>query len=62
MDVLPSQSEVFLLSVPERNLVPAGPAIIDAEGNRYDVPPKVVEALSCAYRRCGQRKSDQVSV
>ncbi|GAB3824382.1 hypothetical protein [Kribbella italica] len=45
MEVLPSQSEVFLLSAAERNLVPAGPAIIDAEGNRYDVPPKVIEAL-----------------
>ncbi len=45
MEVLPSQSEVFLLSAAERNLVPAGPAIIDADGNRYDVPPKVVEAL-----------------
>lgn len=45
MEVLPSQSEVFLLSAAERHLVPAGPAIIDAEGNRHDVPPKVVEAL-----------------
>ncbi|WP_432935664.1 hypothetical protein ACQPXM_21290 [Kribbella sp. CA-253562] len=45
MKVPPSQSEVFLLSEQERRLVPDGPAIIDAQGNRHEVPPKVVEAL-----------------
>jgi hypothetical protein len=45
MKVPPSQSEVFLLSEQQRRLVPDGPAIIDAQGNRHEVPPKVVEAL-----------------
>ncbi|ONI73623.1 hypothetical protein BWI15_09285 [Kribbella sp. ALI-6-A] len=45
MKVLPSQSEVFLLSEQDRRLVLDGPAIIDAQGNRHEVPPKVVEAL-----------------
>jgi hypothetical protein len=45
MDVLPSQSEVFLLSDADRRLVPGGPALAGPDGNRYEIPPKVFEAM-----------------
>ncbi|ADB32374.1 hypothetical protein Kfla_3313 [Kribbella flavida DSM 17836] len=45
MIVPPSQSEVFVLSADDRRLVVDGPAIVDADGNRHDVPPKVLDAL-----------------
>ncbi|MFG1812324.1 hypothetical protein ACGFIF_01045 [Kribbella sp. NPDC049174] len=45
MDVLPSQSEIFLLSGDDRRLAAGGPALVGADGARYEVPPKVFEAL-----------------
>lgn len=46
MEIRPGQSAVFVVADEEqRRLVYDGPAIIDAHGNRFDVPPKVLEAL-----------------
>jgi hypothetical protein len=45
MDVLPSQSEVFLLADVDRQLVPDGPALVGPDGDRHDIPPKVFEAM-----------------
>jgi hypothetical protein len=45
MDVLPSQSEVFLVDEHERTLVPDGPALVAPGGERRDIPPKVFEAM-----------------
>lgn len=45
MEVLPSQSEVFLLDDADRRLVPSGPALVGPEGTRHDIPPKVFEAM-----------------
>jgi hypothetical protein len=45
MDVLPSQSEIFLLSEEDRKLVPAGPALIGPDQIRHDFPSKTFEAM-----------------
>ena len=45
MDVLPSQSEVVLLSEDERKLVPSGPALVGLDGAKHDIPPKAFEAM-----------------
>jgi hypothetical protein len=45
MEVLPSQSEVFLLADADRRLVPEGPALVGPDGMRHDIPPKVFEAM-----------------
>ena len=45
MDVLPSQSEVFLLSEEDRKLVPGGPAVLGPDQTKRDIPPKVFEAM-----------------
>ncbi|MGC4941579.1 hypothetical protein [Kribbella sp. DT2] len=42
---VPSLSEIFMISGEERRLVPDGPAIVDTEGERHDVPPKALDAL-----------------
>jgi hypothetical protein len=45
MDVLPSQSEIFMLTDAERQITPSGPALIGPDGTRHDIPPKVFEAM-----------------
>jgi hypothetical protein len=45
MDVLPSQSEVFLLADQDRRITPSGPALVGPDGVRHDVPLKVYEAM-----------------
>src|SRR5215207_6737010 len=45
MDVLPSQSEVFLLADDERRLTSGGPALVGADGVRREIPEKVYEAI-----------------
>ena len=45
MGVLPSQSEVFLLADADSWLVPGGPAVVEPDGDRHDIPPKVSEAM-----------------
>ncbi|MFD7153033.1 hypothetical protein ACFV9C_00455 [Kribbella sp. NPDC059898] len=45
MDVLPSQSEVFLVEESDRALVADGPALVAPGGARHQIPPKVFEAM-----------------
>ncbi|MEV8371279.1 hypothetical protein AB0P21_00980 [Kribbella sp. NPDC056861] len=45
MEILPSQSEVFLLADDDRRVVPSGPALIARDGTRRDIPEKVAEAM-----------------
>ncbi len=45
MDESADASTVYLLSDQERNLVRGGPALVDADGTRHDVPPRVFEIL-----------------
>jgi hypothetical protein len=45
MDVLPSQSEIFMLTDADRQITPGGPALIGPDGTRHDIPPKVFEAM-----------------
>ncbi|MEV0288628.1 hypothetical protein AB0H36_31300 [Kribbella sp. NPDC050820] len=46
MDVLPSQSEIFLLAGDDdRQLVPGGPALIGPDGTRHEIPVGVFAAM-----------------
>ncbi|GAA1572044.1 hypothetical protein GCM10009789_27000 [Kribbella sancticallisti] len=45
MDVLPSQSEVFLLADQDRRLTPDGPALVGPDGVRREIPVGVYEAM-----------------
>ncbi|WBQ01831.1 hypothetical protein [Kribbella sp. CA-293567] len=45
MEILPSQSEVFLLADTDRRVTPDGPALIGRNGNRREIPQKVAEAM-----------------
>lgn len=45
MEVLPSQSEVFLVEDTERQLAPGGPALVASDGSRREIPPRVFEAI-----------------
>jgi hypothetical protein len=45
MDVLPSQSEIFMLTDADRKITPGGPALIGPDGTQHDIPLKVSEAM-----------------
>jgi hypothetical protein len=45
MDVLPSQSEIFMLTDADRQITPGGPALIGPDGARHDIPLKVFQAM-----------------
>ncbi|MEU4389790.1 hypothetical protein [Kribbella sp. NPDC023855] len=45
MDVTPSRPEVFLLTDADRELLAGGPALVDPDGSRHDIPPKVHEVM-----------------
>jgi hypothetical protein len=45
VEILPSQSEVFLLADGESGIVPSCPALIGRDGIRREVPQKVAEAM-----------------
>jgi hypothetical protein len=45
MDVMPGRPEVFLLGEAERRIVSGGPALVGADGDRREVPPRVYEVL-----------------
>jgi hypothetical protein len=45
VEILPSQSEVFLLPAEDSRIVPSGPALIGRDGTRRDIPEKVAEAM-----------------
>ena len=61
MDVLPSQSEVFLQSEGERRLEPQASALIAPDGTRHDVPPEVFEAMRFVAAAMGQGFAVQVT-
>ncbi|WBQ01829.1 hypothetical protein [Kribbella sp. CA-293567] len=46
MDVMPSRTEVFLLTEDERDLVRDGAALVSPDGTRQDIPPKVHEVMA----------------
>jgi hypothetical protein len=45
MDVTPTRPAVFQLTDEDRELVPDGPALIDPDGERHGIPPKVHEVM-----------------
>ncbi|MEU8224762.1 hypothetical protein [Kribbella sp. NPDC048915] len=45
MGVMPGRPEVFLLRESERKVAPGGPALVGADGERDEVPPRVYEVL-----------------
>ncbi|GAB2661876.1 hypothetical protein GCM10009743_42670 [Kribbella swartbergensis] len=61
MEILPSRSEIFLLSEDDRQLVAEGPAMIGPDGTRHDVPPKVFEALRFVEEAMRQGYAVQVT-
>jgi hypothetical protein len=62
MEALPSQSEIFMISGEERRLLPDGPAIVDADGHRHDVPPKALDALRYVETALREGYAVQVSL
>jgi len=45
MEMAPDDARIYLLSDAERQITRDGPAIVDASGNRQEVPPLVFEAI-----------------
>ncbi|MGW1342962.1 hypothetical protein ACWCOV_18065 [Kribbella sp. NPDC002412] len=61
IDVLPSQSEVFLLAGDDdRRLVPGGPALTTPDGTRHEIPPTVFAAMQ--YVEAAMRQGFAVQI
>ena len=61
MEVVPRESEVFLLGDADRRIVSGGPALIGADGSRYDIPPNVYEVMEFVEAAMGRGFAVQVT-
>jgi hypothetical protein len=52
MDGPADSARIYLLSADERQVSPAGPTVIDADGVRQELPPLVLKGCNSWSRRC----------
>jgi hypothetical protein len=61
MDVMPSRTEVFLLTKEDRDLVAGGPALVGPDGTRQDISPRTYEVMAFAEAALSQGYALQIT-